>query len=1533
MKQILLKTWLILVCLLTGAGTMWATDVINNSSTSSKLGNTATSSWVDAFDLTLTSGAVVNVRSMGTKSTSNALQWNANGYLYMKTSGGKLKSVTIKGASKTVNVYASNTAYSAAPSGTALGTISVTSTGATYNFTSDYTYLALKGTASSTSITEITIEYETAPTVPYTVTFNAGSNGSCPTTSLTETSVGAGVTLPSCTANTNYTFVGWSTSSTPTSANAGKAGDTYKPSSNCTLYAYYTYQAPSHDAKFFVNGQQYGETQSVAEGSAITFPAENPSIDDVVFIGWAEREIAGTQQTAPTLVSSKNMGDTDANFYAVFASADGEETTETFGWEEATTPSNWKLGGTFTRTAASDSYAANSGDYYGLTSSNSSVQFAQKVKVKSFSYYCVRRTTNTNTSIKIETSTNGTTWTEALSTTWNTFKSDGKTYTKIEKTWDEPIECYVRVNLVTAANRQLDDISITYGDVTYSDYCTTVSAKATATLSIADADKNVALGYNGTKDVTISVNEAEYDGTLTVASSDDKVATVTYTGTTATINYVGEGEAYISVTAPSTANYYAINAPLAIKVTATDDRQVATVTIDPATISVDNGASADYTITTAYEGTISVASDKTSVATVSYNAGKVTVNGVSVGTATLTISGEGNENYKPFSKDFTITVNKVVPVGIKNLRTQITSTNNKSQDDVEVKLVDAIVTYVSEVTGTATPTIYLEDAEAGIVIYAKNTNLVAGDKLNGVITGKGFIYNGLTELGTIVLTNVEKTTGATVPCNEITLAQLEEDGMEAWESRRVIVKGLSITSEMSNRNATVEQNGTSFTIREGANGCTGEKLSSTDNGITSVVGYFQDYNTATQFNVWSEGDITLADKAVAQVVFNLEAGTGTNESPVAFTIGEDNTFPTAVVKDSEGNAIAGATVTYSTGNDAYISVDAETGVVTLKKYASKSYNVHVTATFAGNAEYKSATADYYLTIAKGQPVISFAQPNVEVALDGTANLAAIVDAKYGSLAVTYTSSNPAVASFADANNSTLTLNAEGTTTISAKTVGNDAWNQSDKVTYTLTVTAPVAGYAYVTLDGCGNDVEGYTEPLKVVKGRTVTLPAATTTKDEYTFLGWTSKEVTKTSTAPVLEDNEYVANADVTLYPVFSKEESDGSSDTEIGWVLKGLNELDLNETVLIISTSGTTSKILSADQGSTGYFTGRDVTVEDGFVTSNEPANSDWIISKEGDNYSFTSNNNGYLYNMGCSYSNYERWALSANGEKTYSMESLGGSPYNHSGSYVYLNNNTWDMTTDASLSKIQFFQVDEYNVPGSTTTYYVSRTMNILELNEDATEIAEIHDEYDKVIVHRTIKAGNWNTLCLPFAMNATQIAENFGSDAEVKILAGLTVNGESYTMHFEDCDEIDAALPCMIRVSSPVSTIIVEGNVMVNTVDDAEDSANDSSEENLVTFVGSYAKTTVPMNEGNYIISSNKFYYVDSAVTNKGFRGYFNLFSLDANSSRKLSFDFGGTITDIENVNIEGLDDNIFDLQGRRVQRFQKGVNIVNGRKVIR
>ena len=99
--------------------------------------------------------------------------------------------------------------------------------------TSNPVYIWLEGIVSYTDYVT------TISTSAATVTFDAGTNGTCATESLTETSAGAGVTLPACVANDGYQFVGWSTSETPTSADAGQAGDTYYPGVDCTLYAYY----------------------------------------------------------------------------------------------------------------------------------------------------------------------------------------------------------------------------------------------------------------------------------------------------------------------------------------------------------------------------------------------------------------------------------------------------------------------------------------------------------------------------------------------------------------------------------------------------------------------------------------------------------------------------------------------------------------------------------------------------------------------------------------------------------------------------------------------------------------------------------------------------------------------------------------------------------------------------------------------------------------------------------------------------------------------------------------------------------------------------------------------------------------------------------------------------------------------------------------------------------------------------------------------------------------------------------------------
>ena len=88
------------------------------------------------------------------------------------------------------------------------------------------------------------------PATLYTVTFNAGTNGTCSTTSLMQESANATITLPSVTPKTGYKFVGWYT--------AAEEGGTqevspYTPSGDITLYARYTSTASSDVIATFVN--------------------------------------------------------------------------------------------------------------------------------------------------------------------------------------------------------------------------------------------------------------------------------------------------------------------------------------------------------------------------------------------------------------------------------------------------------------------------------------------------------------------------------------------------------------------------------------------------------------------------------------------------------------------------------------------------------------------------------------------------------------------------------------------------------------------------------------------------------------------------------------------------------------------------------------------------------------------------------------------------------------------------------------------------------------------------------------------------------------------------------------------------------------------------------------------------------------------------------------------------------------------------------------------------------------------------------
>lgn len=178
---------------------------------------------------------------------------------------------------------------------------------------------------------------------PYTVTFDA-EGGTCVTSSLTEASGGAGVTLPAATATcapAGWSFYGWATSTCGSTTSApsivGATDETYYPESDITLHAVYvnsgTYNSNPvcHEVTIgsYTNGtinvnSSTTSPQTVTQGTTVNIAATPES--GYRFTGWTIKKTTGGNDVTSTLLganattasTSFTMPDYDVTVEAVF---------------------------------------------------------------------------------------------------------------------------------------------------------------------------------------------------------------------------------------------------------------------------------------------------------------------------------------------------------------------------------------------------------------------------------------------------------------------------------------------------------------------------------------------------------------------------------------------------------------------------------------------------------------------------------------------------------------------------------------------------------------------------------------------------------------------------------------------------------------------------------------------------------------------------------------------------------------------------------------------------------------------------------------------------------------------------------------------------------------------------------------------------------------------------------------------------------------------------------------------------------------
>ena len=214
--------------------------------------------------------------------------------------------------------------------------------------------------------------------------------------------------------------------------------------------------------------------------------------------------------------------------------------------------------------------------------------------------------------------------------------------------------------------------------------------------------------------------------------------------------------------------------------------------------------------------------------------------------------------------------------------------------------------------------------------------------------------------------------------------------------------------------------------------------------------------------------------------------------------------------------------------------------------------------------------------------------------------------------------------------------------------------------------------------------------------------------------------------------------------------------------------------------------------------------------------------------------------------------------------------------------------------------------------------------------------------VKVLRTIKADQWSTICLPFAMTEDQVKEAFGTDVQIQnpqSVAFETLDDDpdyiyQINVGFSPVTAIEANHPYIIKTSGNIS----EFNVLhVNIAPTSNPQVNVGSRKNKM--IGNYVNG-MPVPDLGLFLSDNKFWYSNGSTKIKGFRGYFvfdeYLTKLDEANS-KINIVFDGDATAIENINKQNANEDIYSVSGMNVgkdaSRLQRGVYIVNGKKVVK
>ena len=269
--------------------------------------------------------------------------------------------------------------------------------------------------------------------------------------------------------------------------------------------------------------------------------------------------------------------------------------------------------------------------------------------------------------------------------------------------------------------------------------------------------------------------------------------------------------------------------------------------------------------------------------------------------------------------------------------------------------------------------------------------------------------------------------------------------------------------------------------------------------------------------------------------------------------------------------------------------------------------------------------------------------------------------------------------------------------------------------------------------------------------------------------------------------------------------------------------------------------------------------------------------------------------------------------------------------GTYTKDNDGTKNYTWTGSEKTINFTVTDG--------TYYSKITVTVkvpvakdYTLDENSVNTIEAYENANVTLKRTFYKDGEWNTLCLPFAVADAKTAFD---RAELREVDTKKSNGN--TIVFKEATAIEAGKPYLIKwANSSTEAVDVEkkfeGVTLVATATPVV------VKEGGISFNGFYKMTAASELGGASVAAigaGNKLFKVTEGKM-KGFRAAFVLSSGVQQAAINVVID--GTATGIEDLVIDGVKANgrVYNLNGQYVGNslngLQPGLYIQNGKKIV-